>query len=164
MPAGTAFAIQFSTGVSGAHVLSPSPNLYGRKTVSVVNGSYDIRPTLLFRIMVANFAEKDVALAKNELLALALPPPSKIFTVNVDPRESKELATANVGLAQALQPEDALACFVARVHLSPAACDRFTAKDVSLDNLSDEDQAKACYMLGHVAGQTRLCHRNRTPN
>ncbi len=56
------------------------------KKVSLVNGLVEIRPTVLFRIMVAKFADKDVTLAKNEVLALALPAVSKVFTVNVDPR------------------------------------------------------------------------------
>ncbi len=63
------------------------------KKVSVVNGLVEIRPTVLFRItvMVANFADKDVTLAKNEVLALVLPAPSKVFTVNVDPRSVRRL-------------------------------------------------------------------------
>ncbi len=85
--------------------------------------------------MVANFADKDVTLAKNEVLALALPAPSKVFTVNVDPREAEADATARVGLAQELQPDDALSHFAARLPPSPAVRELVTAKDVSLDHL-----------------------------
>ncbi len=70
MPAGTEVAIKVSAGVSGTHLLSPIPNLYVRKRMSVANGLVEIRPTVLFRIMVANFADKNATLAKNEVLSL----------------------------------------------------------------------------------------------
>ncbi len=73
--------------MSGTHILSLVPTLYTGKRVRVANSLVDIRPTELFRIMVANFADEDVTLANNEVLALALPAPSKVFTVSVDPRE-----------------------------------------------------------------------------
>ncbi len=76
--------------------------MYVRKTVSVANGLVDIMPSVILGIMVANFANEDVMLSKNEVLALALPAPSNVFTVNVDPRERKAVAAAKVRLAQAL--------------------------------------------------------------
>ncbi len=53
----------------------------------MANGLVEIWLTVRFRIMVANFADKDVTLAKNEVLALGLPAPSKVFKINADPRE-----------------------------------------------------------------------------
>ncbi len=64
-------------------------------------------------MMVANIVDKNVTLDKNEVLVLALEAPSNVLTANVDPRERERVATAKVGLAQALQPYDALAHFVA---------------------------------------------------
>ncbi len=130
----------------------------------MANGLVDIRPTVSFRIMVANFVDKDVTLAKNEVLALALPGPSKVFTVNVDPREREAVATAKVGLAQALQPDNALAHFAARVPPSPAVGESLTAKDVSLDHSSDEEQAKSLAPCSVNSRTTLLCDRDRTPD
>ncbi len=106
----------------------------------MANGLVYIRPTVLFRIMVANLADEDVTLAKNEVLALALPAPSKALTIDVDPREREADATARVSLTQALQPDDKLSHFATRVPPSPAVLERLTAKDVSLDHFSDEYQ------------------------
>ncbi len=57
VPASTEVPVHVSAVVSGTHVLSPVPNFYIRKRVSVANGLVDIRPAVLFRIMVANFAD-----------------------------------------------------------------------------------------------------------
>ncbi len=94
VPSGTEVAIQVSAGVSGAHVLSPSLWLYARKRVSAANCLVYIKSTILFSHNGGDFSNKDVTLADNEVPALAVPAPSKVVPVNVDPRESEAVATA----------------------------------------------------------------------
>ncbi len=65
----------------------------------MANGLAEIRSMVPYRIIVANFADKDVTLAKKEVLAVAIPAPSKVFTVNDDPRECEAVVTAKVGFA-----------------------------------------------------------------
>ncbi len=101
--------VRFNTiFVQKALLCAPMPTKTADERVSAANGLVDIRPAVPFRITVAQFADKDVTLAKNEVLVLALQDLYKVFAVNVDPREREAVATAKVGLAQALQPDDAL--------------------------------------------------------
>ncbi len=79
MPADTQVATEVSVKVSGTHIPSSPRNLCVRKRVWVAYILVEIRPIIAFRILVANFASTDVALAKMELLALVLPQPAKVY-------------------------------------------------------------------------------------
>ncbi len=116
----------------------------------MANGLVEIRPMVLFRIMVAKFADKDVTLAKNEVLEAAPPGQSKVFSVNDDRREGEGILRATVGVAHSLQQDDALAYFAARVIPSPAVLKRPTMMDVSMDNLSEDDQVEECLAIHWV--------------
>ncbi len=72
--------------------------------MSVANALVVFIPTVPFRIMLPNLADNCMMLGKDKVLALALPAPAKVFTVNVDPREREAVPTDKVDLAQALQP------------------------------------------------------------
>ncbi len=109
-----------------------------------------IRSTVLFRIAVANFADGDVTLAKNEVLPPAVSALSEVCMVNVDPCKREAVEAAKVRLSQALEPDDAMAQFGARVPPSPAVRERLTAKDLSLNHLSNEDQRKVRSMVLEV--------------
>ncbi len=78
--------------------------------------------------MVANVLSSDVALAKHEVVALALQAPAKLFTVSEDPRQPPDQKPDRADLAQVLPEDDALARFAAHVPESPAMRERVTVE------------------------------------
>ncbi len=101
----------------------------------MANGLVEIRPMGIFSAsVVAEIRDEDVTLAKNEVLEAVPPGQSKVFAVNDDRREGEGILRATVGVAHALQQDDALAYFAARVIPSPAVRKRTTMMDVSMDN------------------------------
>lgn len=152
IPAGSELAVQVFSGTSGVRVLSPLPDLYSRKQICMANGLADIKPFSPFHVLVANFSSKSVTLSKNEVLALALPAPTKVFTVNVDPGAKTSSTAPKVGLAQVLTDDDSLARLAARVPESPAEPDSVTMDDVKLDHLANTEQDRVRTMLREFEG------------
>lgn len=74
-------------------MLSPLQDLHFRRQICLAYGLADVKPFAPFSFLMASFFSKAVTLSHFEVVALALPAPTSVFKVSVEPDTKTASAT-----------------------------------------------------------------------
>lgn len=99
VPPMTQITARAQSEVSGMRFLQSHPKLFHRNMTLMANGVMDILPNRPFSVTLSNFSDKTVTIPKNAVVALALPAPLGIVTLEMgDPTKKKtELRKTDLG-------------------------------------------------------------------
>ena len=84
---GTQTWVEVTSDKSGLMVVQPHEKLYQTGNICASNGVIHVEPHRTFRILVANFGAAPYKMAKNQIVAVALPHPTGIIPTKITTAE-----------------------------------------------------------------------------